>query len=172
MENHHLFWFGKKTELPCDVWNYDYNFRKSQKKKKRVTKQQDMSGLMKVPKNHGWNGTSLQRTEAGISVDPKEFTREMIEMVSRLDLCWQSSCVYYSWIPEELSKRITIEEPLVDSAFREKRAEEMAESARRMFPWEKNLSLGFSKHTATLYRLPFLSSIYWGYIADEQLDIN
>jgi len=61
---------------------------------------------MNVPKMMTWTETSLQRTEQGISVDPKKFTREKTEMVSRLDLCWQSSCVYHLWIPEEKNNRL------------------------------------------------------------------
>lgn len=97
-----------------------------------------MSSLMKVPKMMGWSETALQRTEDGISMDPKMFTREMIELVSRLDLCWQSSCVYHSWIPQEQSKRIDVD-LLVDSEFREKNAKKIAESAGRLSVGEWNL---------------------------------
>lgn len=80
----------------------------------------------------------LQRTEDGISVDSKKFTGEKIEMVSRLSLCGQSSCVYHSRIPEEQSNRISVE-LLADPGFREKNAEKMAESAGRMCEWENEL---------------------------------
>lgn len=44
--------------------------------KKEWQKHQDMPSFMKVPKNDGWTKTTLQRTEDGMSMGPKNCTRE------------------------------------------------------------------------------------------------
>lgn len=105
----------RKTKLPYDIWNY--NFRKTKKRKS--------------DKNNRiwWVWWKFQKIMAELKHHLKELKlklmwiqkslREMIEMFSRLDICWQSSCIYHSWILEEQSNKINVEDLLVDSEFRE-----------------------------------------------------
>lgn len=126
----------EKTVLLRDVGNYDYSFRKLPK---RVTETSGHGWYDESSKSCGWTETTLQRTEDRISMNPKKFIREMIEMVFRLDCCWLSSCVYHSWIPEEQRSRIAVGELLVDSEVREENAEKMAESTGRICQWKNEL---------------------------------
>lgn len=140
----------KKTIVSYDVGDYNYSFRKL---KKEWQKQQDMAGLMKVPKMMTWTETSLQ---TWINVDPKKFTREKIEMVSRLDLCWQSSCVCLLWIPEDQRNRLMQKNCWLAPSSERKTQRKWLKCWKGVLVEEWTLWLRFSEHTSTCYWLPFI----------------